>query len=219
MRVDFMMDHVLIRQRFQGGEMLKRFMITSAMLLLLSGCAGVVAVGGAVSEFVVDNFKGVETSLPITMNAAMASVQQGLIATDFSAEVIEFQQDGYLISFRNGDLEGLLALSKQTKKLTTLYVKVKSTAGVIREETVEKTLLEVISKRSKRVRSRARFNYAGYNFIRAKPSIKSKKVGRYKRGVELKLQRSPEDNAWLQIKMPSGKKAFLKGKNTVKKKS
>jgi len=194
-------------------------MITSAMLLLLSGCAGVVAVGGAVSEFVVDNFKGVESSLPVTMNTAMAAVQQGLKATDFSADVIEYHEGGYLISFRNGDLEGLLQLSKQTKKLTTLYVNVKSTAGVIREETVEQTLLEVISKRSKRVRSRARFNYAGYNFIRAKPSIKSEKVGRYKRGVKLELQRSPEDNAWLQIKMPSGKNAYLKDALPVKKKS
>lgn len=197
---------------------MKRFMITSAMLLLLSGCAGVVAVGGAVSEFVVDNFKGVESSLPVSMNAAMAAVQQGLKATDFSVDVIEYQENGYLISFKSGDLDGQIQLSKQTNKLTTLYVNVKSTGGVIREEMVEQTVLDVISKRSKRVKSRARFNYAGYNFIRAKPSLKSEKVGRYKRGVDLGLQRSPENSAWLQIKMPSGKSAFLKGALPVKKK-
>ncbi len=197
--------------------MLKRFMMISAIILLLSGCSGVVAVGGAVSEYVVDNFKGVENSLPVSMNAAMASVQHSMKATDFSVDVIEYQENGYLINFRNGELEGLLQLSSQTKKLTTLYINVKSTAGVIREETVEQTLLEVISKRSKRVKNRARFNYAGYNYIRAEASLKSKRVGRYKRGVELDLQRSPEDNEWLQIKMPSGKSAFLKGKKPVKK--
>jgi len=198
--------------------MLKRFMISSAIILLLSGCSGIVAVGGAVSEFVVDNFKGVETSLPVSMNVAMASVQQSMKATDFSVDVIEYQDDGYLIHFRNGELGGFLQLSSQTQKLTTLYVNVKSTAGIIREEAVEQTLLEVISKRSKRVKRNARFNYAGYNFIRAKASLKSEKVGRYKRGIELDLQRSPKDNTWLRIKMPSGKSAFLKDMKAVNKK-
>ena len=196
--------------------MLKRFMVASCMLFLLTGCASVVAVGGAVSELVVDNFKGMESSMPVKMDVAMAAVQQGLKGTDFSADVVEFLEDGYLVYFVNGELEGLIQLSKQTEGLTTLYIRVKSASGVVREESVEETVLDVIAKQAKYMNKKAHFKYSGYNYIRSEPSRFSEKLGRYKRGAKLKLSRS-SNKAWLKFKMPSGKKAFLKGKLPVKK--
>jgi len=187
------------------------------MLFLLSGCAGVVAVGGAVSGYVVDNFKGLENSIPVSLSRSMAAVQRGLYETGFAIDVIEFGDDAYFVRFTNGKLEGLLKLSAQTRKLTTLYIKVKSLGGVVREESVERTVLEVIAEQSKKLHKHARFHYAGYNYIRAKASRFSKKLGRYRRGADLKLSRSPTKQ-WLRIKMPSGNLAFLKGKLPAKKK-
>ncbi|MBN4073234.1 hypothetical protein JYT23_00190 [Mariprofundus ferrooxydans] len=196
--------------------MLKRFIVLFMMLFSLAGCAGVVAVGGAVSGYVVDNFKGLENSMPVGLNASMAAVQRGLNETGFAVDIIEFGQDAYLVRFANGKLEGLLKLSQQTRKLTTLYIKVKSSGGVVREASVERTVLEVIAEQSKKISKRARFNYAGYNFIRAKASRFSKKMGRYRRGADLKVSPSPKKE-WLRVKMPSGSLAFLKGKLPNKK--
>jgi len=197
--------------------MLKRLSMVGILCLLLSGCAGVLAVGGAVSDIVVDNFKGLEMSMPVKMSVAMAAVQKGLKATDFSLDVIEFVDAGYLVSFKNGELVGLLKLSKTTRKITTLYIKIKSASGVVREESVEKTVLDVIDGQAKKIRKSARFHFAGYNYIRAKPTVLGKKLGRYKRGAKLKLHRSP-NKSWLRFKMPSGKNAFLKGKLPTKSK-
>ncbi len=196
--------------------MLSRLIVTFTMLTcLLSGCAGVVAVGGAVSDYVVDNFKGIENSMPVKVDTAMAAVQQGLKKTDFTADVIEFVDGGYLVEFKNGQLEGIIHLSSQTKKLTTLYIKVKSSGGVVREEAIERTVLEVIAKQAKRVSKRALFNFAGYNYIRSKPTLSSEKLGRYRRAANLELSPSPQ-KGWLMIKMPSGKQAFLKAKRPGK---
>ncbi len=198
--------------------MLRQFVVTFLMLILLSGCAGVVAVGGAVSGYVVDNFKGLENSMPVGLHRSMAAVQRGLNETGFAVDIIEFGDDSYLLRFSNVKLEGLLKLSKQTRKLTTLYIKVKGLGGVMREASVERTVLEVIAEQSKKISRHARFNYSGYNYIRAKASRFSKKMGRYRRGADLKLSPSPTKE-WLRVKMPSGNLAFLKGKLPVKKKS
>ncbi len=198
--------------------MLKRFILFMMMLFSLAGCAGVVAVGGAVSGYVVDNFKGLENSMPVGMQASMAAVQHGLNETGFGIDIIEFGEGTYFVRFANGKLEGLLKLSQQTRKLTTLYIKVKSLGGVVREASVERTVLEVIAEQSKKLSKRARFNYSGYNYIRAEASRFSKKMGRYRRGADLKLSPSPKKE-WLRVKMPSGNLAFLKGKLPAKKKS
>ncbi|MDQ6970830.1 MAG: hypothetical protein Q9M16_10000 [Mariprofundus sp.] len=198
--------------------MLKRFILFMMMLFSFTGCAGVVAVGGAVSGYVVDNFKGLENSMPVGMQVSMAAVQHGLNETGFGVDIIEFGDGTYFVRFANGKLEGLLKLSQQTRKLTTLYIKVKSLGGVVREASVERTVLEVIAEQSKKLSKRARFNYSGYNYIRAKASRFSKKMGRYRRGADLKLSPSPKKE-WLRIKMPSGNMAFLKGKLPAKKKS
>lgn len=185
-----------------------RIIVAALISLTMSGCAIVAAVGGTAVEGLVYVAQGEEASFPISMRATLVSVQRGLKKTDLDVSVLEPVEAGYLIAFGNENLDGKIKLTKQTKSLTTVSVKVKS--GVSREESVEKALVETIRKKSEAVKRFDRFDFRRYKNIRKKPNAFAKKLGWYLPGKYLEVH-ALKDSKWLRIKMPSGKSAYLKG--------
>ncbi|MFC1567973.1 SH3 domain-containing protein [Pseudomonadota bacterium] len=143
------------------------------------------------------------------MRATLVAVQKGLKKADLDASVLEPVEDGYLIEFGNENLDGKITLTRQTKSLITVSVKVKS--GVSREESVEQALVDTIRKNSEMVKRYEHFDFGRYKNIREEPKPLAKQVGWYLPGKHLEVQKSLKDSDWLRIKMPSGKTAYLKG--------
>ncbi|MES0371963.1 MAG: DUF3568 family protein [Mariprofundaceae bacterium] len=185
-----------------------RLILATLVSITMSGCAIVAAVGGTAVEGLVYIAQGEEASFPISMRATLVAVQHGLKKADLDVSVLEPVEAGYLITFGNENLDGKVKLTKQTKSLTTVSIKVKS--GVSREKSVEQALLETIRKKSESVKRFARFNFGRYKNIREKPNAFAKKLGWYLPGKHLEVK-PLKDSKWLRIKMPSGKTAYLKG--------
>jgi len=190
--------------------------IVFGAFLLLGGCASaatVAAVPGTLIGGVVDFFKSQEESLPVNMQYSLASVQQGLRQMDLDVDVLEPVGEGYAIGFGNARIDGRMGLKRQTPMLTTVSIIVHR--GVGRQHSVEQAILNVVEKVSERGDTHKTFNFRGYHNVRARPLIRSPRVGWYRPGALLAVSKSRKDG-WLKIKMPSGKRAYLKGKLSKK---
>ena len=185
--------------------------------LWLSGCAAVTAaavVPGALLEAVVDQFVGEEESFAASIETALAATQLSLRSMKLDVDVLEIQHEGgYAIAFGNSNLDGSITLKKQTARLTTIYVKARST---IREESVERAIIEATGAKMKAMPHGEHFQKFGYHNLRQKPTTESAIVGWFRPGARMEVYDSGA-SPWLKIKLPSGKMAYLKGstKNTV----
>ena len=185
-----------------------RLIIAALILLMMSGCAVVAAVGGAAVEGAVFLFRGEEESFPASMRGSLAVAQRVLKKSGLNSDVLEPVIGGYLIAFGNENLDGRLSLRKRTESLTTVGAKVRD--GAVRQDSVERALMTVFREEVKKVKKSDRFNFKGYKNIREMPKISAKKVGWYLPGKLLEVK-PLKDSEWLRIKMPSGKMAYLKG--------
>ncbi len=186
--------------------------------LWLSGCAGLIAVSaipGAMYGMVADQFSGEEESFASSMRLTLAATQRSLKNMQLDIDILEIlDDDGYVIAFNNKKLEGKISLSKQTDRLTTVYVKVRAT---IREDSVERVIIEMIKTELKKLPASGRIQRKSFHNLRAKASIGSTRLGWYRPGAKLDAHRTGT-KGWLKIKMPSGKMAYLKGAIKKKKK-
>ncbi len=185
-----------------------RLIIAALILLMMSGCAVVAAVGGAAVEGAVFLFRGEEESFPASMRGSLAVAQRVLKKSGLNSDVLEPVIGGYLIAFGNENLDGKLSLRKRTESLTTVGAKVRS--GALRQDSVERALMTSFREEVKKLKNSDRFNFKGYKNIREMPKVSAKKVGWYLPGKLLDVK-PLKDSEWLRIKMPSGKTAYLKG--------
>ena len=185
-----------------------RLIIAALILLMMSGCAVVAAVGGAAVEGAVFLFRGEEESFPASMRGSLAIAQRVLKKSGLNPDVLEPVIGGYLIAFGNENLDGKLSLRKRTESLTTVGAKVRS--GALRQDSVERALMTSFREEVKKLKNSDRFNFKGYKNIREMPKVSAKKVGWYLPGKLLDVK-PLKDSEWLRIKMPSGKTAYLKG--------
>ncbi|MDQ6955449.1 MAG: hypothetical protein Q9M20_08405 [Mariprofundaceae bacterium] len=185
-----------------------RIIVVCLLLFMLSACTALTAVGGAAVNGALYMFTAEKKSLPYPMRSILVATQKTLESMELSANLVEPVEDGYILQFANKKLSGGLHLRRETARLTTISGRVYKT--VAREKSVEIAIFEGIESRVKKVRRSERFNFKKYRYIREQASVKSAKVGWYIPGTELKVSPTSEMD-WLQVKMPSGKKAFLKG--------
>ncbi|GMR00531.1 MAG: hypothetical protein BMS9Abin18_1389 [Zetaproteobacteria bacterium] len=179
--------------------------------LTLGGCVAmttIAAIPGALIEGTVGYFQGQEESLPVSMQTSLASVQQGLHRMDLAVDVLEPVKEGYAIEFGNGKLDGVIELKRQTPKLTTFSIVVRR--GMGRQKSVEQAIMKEVRKVSERRGAHKKFDFRGYHHVRAKPSIKTERIGWYRPGAMLEASKSRKEG-WLRIKMPSRKWGYLKG--------
>ncbi len=183
--------------------------------LTLSGCAAgaITAVPGVLVEGAVNFFRSQEESLAIDMKTALASVQYGLHKMDLDINVLEPVDDGYAITFGNRKLDGLLTLKRQTARLTTLSITVRR--GVMRQRSVETAILKAIHAVAERSSRPRRVSLRGFRNIRARPSLKARRIGWYRPGALLAVEKSRRKD-WLRIKMPSGRWGYLKKPRRMK---
>lgn len=189
-----------------------RLILLLFMLATLPSCVVVSTVAGAVgtaAEGVVYLFKEQKQSLPVSMRESLVAVQRSLKQMDLPATLVEPVSDGYMMAFGNEKLDGFVHLIRQTDRLTTIGVKVRD-GGVGRASSVEKAVFETVRQHLKHIGPRDHFNFSGYNNVRQQPQPGAKRVGWYLPGARLDVKPSRVDG-WLMVKMPSGKKAFLKG--------
>jgi len=179
--------------------------------LTLSGCAvmtTVAAIPGALIGGAVGFFRGQNESIPVSMQTALASVQQGLRRMDLEVDVLEPIKEGYGIEFGNEKLDGTVKLKQQTLKLTTVSIIVRR--GMARQESVEQAIMKEVRNISGRKSMREKFDFRGYHYVRSKPSLQTQRIGWYRPGAQLEAAKSRK-RGWLRIKMPSRKWGYLKG--------
>ncbi len=189
-----------------------RLILLLLMLSTLPSCVVMTTVAGAVgtaAEGVAYLFKDEKKSMPVGMREALVAMQRSLKKMELPATLVEPVPDGYMLSFGNGKLDGRAHLIRQTRRLTTIGVTIRD-GSVGRASSVEAALFETVREQVKHVHSRDRFNFSGYNNVRQRPTIQSDRVGWYLPGARLEVKKSRVEG-WLSIKMPSGKRAFLKG--------
>lgn len=177
--------------------------------LWLPGCAAVTAVSavpGALVNVAVTQFKAKEKSFPRHISPTLAAVQSSLSGMKLDVDLLEIQDNGFAIAFGNENLDGKIILEKMTPKLTMMQVKVRNK---MREESVEQAIIESVESKLKRMSSKKRFHFAGYDSLRAKPSTKTEKLGWYRKSAKLETYRNGKTE-WFKVKLPSGKTAFLK---------
>jgi len=187
---------------------------TSLLLFLaalwLPGCAAMTAVSavpGALFEVVATQFGGEEESFPRNIRPTLAAMQLGLRSMKLDADVLEIQDDGYTVAFSNGKLNGVIRLEKMTPRLTTVHVKVR---GNMREASVERAIIKSVRTKLNRMEGKQRFRFAGYHNLRAKPDVKTARLGWCRPQAKLDIRRNGKSD-WLRLKLPSGKIAYLKG--------
>ncbi len=185
-----------------------RIIILCLSLGVLSSCTLIAAVGGAAVDGAVYVFSSEKKSLPFSMRKILVAVQKTLDSMDLSASLIEPVDDGYIIEFANNKLSGSMTLELETERLTTISGR--AYKGISRQKSVENAIFEGIQTAALGVKNYERFNFKKYHYIRSKPSVTSSKVGWFVPGKKLNVSPS-KTTGWLKIKMPSGKKAFLKG--------
>lgn len=180
-------------------------------LLWLPGCAAVTsvaAVPGSLLGAVANQFVGEEESFAASMETTLAAIQLSLRSMKLDVDILEIQPGGeYAIAFGNTKLDGSIMLKKQTVRLTTITIKVRST---MRKESVERAIIETMRSKMKTIDSDKRFQKAGYHSLHKTPSAKSERLGLFRPGSRLEALNS-KTPGWLKIKLPSGETAYLKG--------
>ncbi|MDQ6992968.1 MAG: SH3 domain-containing protein [Mariprofundus sp.] len=189
----------------------KRFIIALLLLSYLPSCVAVTALSaipGSLVTVVADQFRGNEVSFAYSMRRTIATSQRVLQSMRLDIDILEIQSDGgYMLSFNNAKLEGTIQLRSQTPRLTTLYIKVKSRT---REESVEQAIVDLVEQKLKTLPNGIRFQEAKYQSIMGQPSTESPIIGWFRPGSTLVAHKS-ELKEWLEVQLPSGKKAYLKG--------
>ncbi|MDQ6956868.1 MAG: hypothetical protein Q9M21_06695 [Mariprofundaceae bacterium] len=185
-----------------------RIIVFCLALSILSGCTVIAAVGGAAVDGAVYVFSSEKKSLPFSMRKILVATQKTLDGMDLSATLIEPVDSGYILEFSNNKLSGSMKLISETSRLTTVSGRVYK--GMSRQKSVENAIFEGIQTSALGVKNNERFNFKKYHYIRAKASVTSPKVGWFVPGTKLNVSPS-KITGWLRIKMPSGKRAFLKG--------
>jgi len=189
-----------------------RIVLALGIVVTMSGCviaSAISGVAGAAVDGVFYLFQGTEESLSINMRATLVAVQRGLEKSGLHVNVLEPVKDGgYVIALGNENLDGLIALVKQTESLTTITVKVKINS--MRQDSIERALVETIREQSKKVRRFDRFNFKGYRNIYVEQNVASKKIGWFLPGTPLDVTDIAKSD-WMRIKMPSGGQGYLKG--------
>jgi len=185
-----------------------RIIIFCLSLGILSGCTVIAAVGGAVVDGGMYMFTAEKKSLPFSMRKILIASQKTLDSMDLSATLIEPVDSGYILEFANNKLSGSIKLISETERLTTISGRVYK--SISRQKSVENAIFEGIQTAALSVKKYERFNFKKYHYIRSKPSAASSKEGWFVPGTKLNVSPS-KTTGWLRIKMPSGKRAFLKG--------
>ncbi len=189
-----------------------RWMIAAlAAAFMLGGCqvmTMVAAVPAAIVEPIFGQFGAEERSLPVTMRAALYGVTKALARMDLRVDTLEYADEGYDIGFASEKLEGRIQLLRQTGRLTTVRVRVKSK---LRQESVETAVLDLVEQYSRKARRRDRARFRGYKPMHEKPDRASAKIGIYRPGARLNA-RAARREGWLEIKLPSGHRAYVEGR-------
>jgi len=187
------------------------YIATALCSLYLSGCAALVtvsAIPGAMYGIVADQFSGEEESFASGMRLTLAATQRSLQEIQLDIDMLEILDDGgYAIAFANNKLDGKITLSKQTERLTTVYIKVRT---IVREDSVERAIIQMIKSELKKLPANAQLQRSKLHNLRAKPDIQSERLGWFRPGAKLDAHRTGA-KGWLKVKMPSGKMAYLKG--------
>jgi len=182
------------------------------LMICLSGCAGVTAVSaipGAMYGMVADQFSGDEESFAYNMDVTLAATQQALLEMQIDIDILEIQDNGgYAIAFNKNKLEGKIIMSKQTPRLTTVYIKVRT---ITRKESIERAIIQMINTELKKTAGNTHFKTNTFQDLLARPSLQSARLGWYRPGALLNAHKSMT-RGWLNVKLPSGKKGFLKGR-------
>jgi len=185
-----------------------RIIIFCLLLSILSACTVIAAVGGAAVDGALYVFTSEKKSLPFSMRKVLVATQKTLDGMDLSAALIEPVDNGYILEFSNHKLSGSMNLIQDTKRLTTISAR--AYKGMSRQKSVENAIFEGIQTAALHVKNHERFDFKKYHYIRTQPSATSPKTGWFIPGAKLNVSPS-KTSGWLKIKMPSGKKAFLKG--------
>ncbi|WP_238701207.1 SH3 domain-containing protein [Mariprofundus erugo] len=188
------------------------FIIAASM----SGCVALTAVSAVPSALigvVSEQFGGQEASFAYSMRRTIASIQASLQSMELDIDILEPQENGgYLIGFSNDNLDGNITLRRQTERLTTLYIKVRTNT---REESVERAIIDLVEQRLKSLPAKAEFDKRSYQPLMKKPAPDSSRVAWFRPGAKLSADKSGKQD-WLVVKLPSGKLAYLKGSITQK---
>ena len=190
---------------------LMRLRLVALSFLLLNGCVAATALSaipGVLANQAMDFFKGEETSLPLDMQASLASVQQGLEKMSLHVNVLEPVEDGYLVEFGNGELDGDIQLKRQTDQLTTMSIS--AHRGLSHQESVEEAMVRAVTEVSEQLAADEKFNFDAYDRVYAKPDKKSAELAWFRKGEKLHVDKS-RISGWLKLKLPSGNTGFIKG--------
>jgi len=127
---------------------------------------------------------------------------------DLDVNIIEKTSSGYDIDFGNKDLTGMMELKRETDMLSTLYVKIRK--GMIRQESIEMAVINVIHEQVKTVTPNAAPNLTNYLPIRKRADLKQPIIGWYCQRSLVNMTSSGK-KGWIRISMPSGSKAYVRG--------
>lgn len=188
----------------------RRAFLPAMMAFFLSGCAAATAVS-AIPSVLVDKavgfFNGQEASLPVGMQHALASVQQGLERMSLHVDVLEPTPEGYVTAFGNGDLDGDITLKRQTARLTTMNVS--AHRGMTHERSVEAAMVKEVLEAAQRLPDDATFDFSAYRRVYARADSGSAALGWFRPGAMLEVKKRARAG-WLKIKLPSGKEGFVR---------
>ena len=186
-----------------------RLIIVGILLIQLSGCTVLSAVL-AIPSAIFDGFTGAFTSsekiLPTSMSVSLAAVQRGLMYADMEVDLLESKDGNYIVAFGNYKLDGWMEISRQTSRLTSVYVKVRN--GMLRERGIEATVLDVIHENALKLGENDTFDFTTYGEVKREPSAASECIGWYRHGGLLNVKASA-DAAWQVVSMPSGGEGYL----------
>jgi len=170
------------------------------------------SVVSAIPSSVVDStvyvFSGEKVSLPLSVEPTLVAIQRSLHSMDLGMNIVEKISSGYVIDFGNKDLTGKIELKRETNMLSTLYVKIHK--GMIRQESIEMAVINVLHEQVKTVVPNAAPDLTNYLPVRKRPDLKQPVIGWYCQKSPVNLTSSSK-KGWLRISMPSGDKAYIRG--------
>lgn len=189
-----------------------RLIVTILICCSLQACAAVATVAsipGAVLQGYNYFIKGQDVGVPRSMRASLAIVQQGLRKVDMDADVLEPLPDGYAITFGGSSLDGSIKLTRATEHLTTITVSVRK--GALHQKSIEQAIISAIKDTEPTTSSRARFRFADYVPLLQNSEEGSDQIAWYRRGSYAEIKPA-KLQGWLELKLPSGNKAYLRGR-------
>ncbi len=188
-----------------------RFAASLSAALMLAGCEVVpmiAAIPSAIVEPIFGEFGSEERSIPATMRASLVGAKKALNTMALAIDLVEYRDDGYDLGFGNERMDGRITLIRQTERLTTVRVKVKTR---IRQESVEEAVLDQIELYATKARPNERARFRGYPPVHRAPKHDSPVIGLYRPKANLAASRAYKPG-WLAVKLPSGKRGYIEGR-------